>query len=81
MTAEIEARFCRMSPSAIDRLLHPWRRLGRRRPFTTTKPGSLLKSSIPMRTFAELDRVAFKDEVWPKFLRGNAAAILGYDPA
>jgi len=32
------------------------------------------------RTFTELDGVGFKDEVWPKFLRGNAAAILGYDP-
>lgn len=53
MTAEIEAQLCRMSPSTIDRLLHPWRRLGGRRPLTTTKPGSLLKSSIPIRTFAD----------------------------
>ena len=52
MTAEIEAQLCRMSPSTIDRLLRPWRRVGGRRPFTTTKPGSLLKSSIPIRTFA-----------------------------
>jgi len=53
MTAEIEAQLCRMSPSTIDRLLHPWRRLGGRRPLTTTRPGSLLKSSIPIRTFAD----------------------------
>jgi hypothetical protein len=53
MDAEIEAQLCRVSPSTIDRLLHPWRRLGGRRPFTTTKPGSLLKSSIPIRTFAD----------------------------
>ena len=53
MTTEIEAQLCRMSLSTIDRLLHPWRRLGGRRPFTTTKPGSLLKSSIPIRTFAD----------------------------
>ena len=53
MTTEIQARLCRMSPSTIDRLLRPWRRLGGRRPFTTTKPGSLLKSSIPIRTFAD----------------------------
>jgi hypothetical protein len=53
MTADIEAQLCRMSPSTIDRLLCPWRRLGGRRPFTTTKPGSLLKSSIPIRTFAD----------------------------
>ena len=54
ITAEIEAQLCQMSPSAIDRLLRPWRRVGGRRPFTTTKPGSLLKSSIPIRTFADL---------------------------
>jgi predicted TIM-barrel fold metal-dependent hydrolase len=29
------------------------------------------------RTFAELDDVAFKDDVWPKFLHHNAAKILG----
>ena len=53
MATEMEAQLCRMSSSTIDRLLHPWRRLGGRRPFTTTKPGSLLKSSIPIRTFAD----------------------------
>ena len=49
MAAEIEAQLCQISPSTIDRLLRPWRRVGGRRPFTTTKPGSLLKSSIPIR--------------------------------
>ena len=53
MTTEIEVQLCRMSPSTIDRLLHPYRRLGGRHPFTTTKPGSLLKSSIPIRTFTD----------------------------
>ncbi len=28
MNTEIEAQLCRMSPATIDRLLHPWRRLG-----------------------------------------------------
>ena len=53
MSAEIEAELCRMSPSTIDRLLRPYRGLGGRRSFTTTKPGSWLKSSIPIRTFAD----------------------------
>jgi hypothetical protein len=53
MTAEVEAQLCRMSPSTMDRLLRPWRRLGGRRPFSNTKPGSLLKNSIPIRTFAD----------------------------
>ena len=42
-----------MSSSTIDRLLKPYRQWGRRCPFTTTKPGSLLKNSIPIRTFAD----------------------------
>jgi hypothetical protein len=53
VNAIVEADLCRMSPSTIDRLLRPYRRLGGRRCFTTTKPGSLLKSSIPIRTFAD----------------------------
>ena len=53
MTAEIEAQLCQISPSTIDRLLRSYRRLGGRHPFTTTKPGSLLKSSIPIRTFTD----------------------------
>ena len=52
-SAEVEAQLCQMSPSTIDRLLKPWRHLGGRRPFSTTKPASLLKSSIPIRTFAD----------------------------
>ncbi|MDP2932459.1 MAG: transposase family protein [Chloroflexota bacterium] len=51
--ASTEAQLCRMSPSTIDRLLRPCRRLGGRRGLTTTRPGSLLKNSIPIRTFAD----------------------------
>ena len=51
--APTEAGLCRMSPSTIDRLLRPCRKVGGRRGLTTTKPGSLLKSSIPIRTFAD----------------------------
>ena len=53
LSAKTEAQLCRMSPSTMDRLLRPWRRLGGRRPLSTTRPGSLLKSSIPIRTFAD----------------------------
>jgi hypothetical protein len=42
-----------MSPATIDRLLRPWRCLGGRYRFSTTKPGSLLKRSISIRTFAD----------------------------
>lgn len=53
VNTSIEAELCQMSPSTIDRLLRPWRRLGGRRPLSTTRPGSLLKNSIPIRTFAD----------------------------
>jgi hypothetical protein len=53
MAAEVEAQLCRLSPSTIARLLLSWRWLGGRCPFTTTKPGSLLKGSIPIPTFTD----------------------------
>ena len=71
MTAEVEAQLCQMSPSTIDRLLRPWRRLGGRRPFTTTKPGSLLKGAIPIRTFGEWE------EGRPGFLEVDLVAHCG----
>ncbi len=51
--ASTEAQLCQMSPSTIDRLLRPWRRAGGQRSLSTTKPGCLLKRSIPIRTFAD----------------------------
>ena len=51
--ASTEAQLCKMSPSTIDRLLRPCRRIGGRRGLTTTRAGSLLKSTIPIRTFAD----------------------------
>ena len=61
VNAETEAQLCQMSPATIDRLLRPYRLVGGRRPFATTKPGSLLKKSIPIRTFTdwEEDRPGF----------------------
>jgi hypothetical protein len=51
--AYTESQLCRMSPSTIDRLLRPCRKVGGRRGLTTTRAGSLLKSSIPIRTFTD----------------------------
>ena len=51
--ASTEAQLCQMSPSTIDRLLRPWRQAGGRWSLSTTRPGSLLKSAIPIRTFAD----------------------------
>jgi hypothetical protein len=49
----MEAQLCQISPATIDRLLKPYRRLGGRRGLTTTRPVSLLKNTIPIRTFAD----------------------------
>jgi hypothetical protein len=71
MSAETQAQLCQMSPATIDRLLRPWRGLGGRRPFTTTKPGSLLKGYIPIRTFADWQ------EDCPGFLEVDLVAHCG----
>ena len=51
----VRDQLCQMSVSTIDRTLKPHRYRGLRRPFSTTKPGSLLKAAIPIRTFADWD--------------------------
>jgi len=71
MSAEIEAQLCQISPSTIDRVLRPWRKVRGRRPFSTTKPGSLLKSSIPIRTFADWQ------DARPGFLEADLVAHCG----
>lgn len=67
----VEDQLCRISPATIDRLLRPWRRVGGRRPVSTTKPGSLLKSAIPIRTFAEWE------ETKPGFLEIDLVSHCG----
>jgi hypothetical protein len=51
--ANVESQLTKLSPATIDRLLEPARRVGGRKPISTTRPGSMLKSSIPIRTFAD----------------------------
>jgi hypothetical protein len=51
--ADVEAQLTKLSPATIDRLLEPVRRVAGRKPISTTRPGSKLKSSIPIRTFAD----------------------------
>ena len=50
---EVKDQISSMSPATIDRLLRPHRQGELRRPFSTTKPGTLLKAAIPIRTFAK----------------------------
>ena len=74
MSPAIEAQLCQMSSATIDRLLRPYRLVGGRRPFATTKPGSLLKRSIPIRTFTDWE------EDTPGFLEIDLVSHCGDSP-
>lgn len=50
LTPEIEAALLKVSTRQIDRLLAPKKRQVRKRLYGHTKPGTLLKSQIPIRT-------------------------------
>jgi hypothetical protein len=52
---ETRAKLLRISAASIDRLLRAERRKYELRGRTGTKPGTLLKKQIPIRTFAEWD--------------------------
>jgi len=54
ISPDTKALLLRMSRSTIDRCLQP-ARFERRRGLSTTKPGSLLKKAIPVRTYAQWD--------------------------
>ena len=73
VTEETEAKLCSMSASTIDRLLRRHRLNGRRRGLSTTKPGTLLKNAIPVRTFSQWD------EKEPGFLEVDLVAHCGDD--
>jgi transposase InsO family protein len=55
MSEEDAALLSRMRPSTIDLRLAPYRRLLMPRGRSHTKPGTLLKSQIPIRTWSEWD--------------------------
>jgi len=67
----LETQLCQLSPSTIDRLLRPYRKLGGHKPPSTTRPGSLLKSAIPIRTFADWK------EARPGFMETDLVAHCG----
>ena len=71
VTEEAEGQLYRMSPSTIDRILRRWRGSGRRRGLSTTKPGTLLKNAIPVRTFSDWN------ENKPGFVEADLVAHCG----
>jgi hypothetical protein len=55
LTPLTKEKLLRISAASIDRLLQPERRKHQLRQRSHTKPGTLLKHQIPIRTFAEWD--------------------------
>jgi hypothetical protein len=55
VTGEVAELLGEISAATIDRVLKPYRGKRVRRPLSTTRPGSLLKRAIPIRTFSEWD--------------------------
>jgi hypothetical protein len=55
LKAEQRKKLLAISPATIDRLLVPERKKSRIKGRPTTRPGSLLKHQIPIRTFADWD--------------------------
>jgi hypothetical protein len=74
LTDEVREQLLAMSASTIDRLLTAKRRRLRLKGLSHTKPGSLLKSQIPVRTFAEWDQGR------PGFLEIDLVGHEGGDP-
>lgn len=71
VSQQARTELCRMSASTIDRLLRRWRLGNARRGLSTTKPGTLLKNAIPIRTFSQWD------EKKPGFLEVDLVAHCG----
>ena len=57
LDGETKRRLLALSAATADRLLHAERKLAKPHGLGTTNPGTLLKDSIPIRTFAGWDDV------------------------
>jgi hypothetical protein len=55
LPVEVKSQLLKMSRATIDRGLKPARFEEKRHGLSTTKPGTLLKKAIPVRTFADWD--------------------------
>lgn len=75
LDAAVKAKLSMMSPATIDRRLAPLRRRYQIKGRSGTKPGSLLKGQIPIRTFSEWDDTS------PGFAQTDLVAHCGSSPA
>lgn len=71
LDAETRRLLLQMSPATADRLLKRARERSRPHGLSTTKPGTLLKHSIPVRTFAQWD------DAQPGFMEADLVAHCG----
>lgn len=71
---QVRAKLSEISPATIDRLLAPVRRRYQLRARSRTKPGTLLKHQIPIRTFSEWE------EKRPGFVEVDLVSHDGGDP-
>lgn len=55
LRGEVRSKLCRISAATIDRLLAPEKKRLQLKARSGTKPGTLLKHQIPVRTFADWD--------------------------
>lgn len=58
VSADVREKLHRISPATIDRVLAPERKKFQLKGRSTTKPGSLLKHQVPIRTFSEWNEQA-----------------------
>jgi hypothetical protein len=71
---ETRAQLVQISPATVDRLLKRARVRTKPRALSTTKPGTLLKHTIPIRTFAQWD------DAQPGFMEIDLVAHGGVSP-
>ena len=72
--AAVRRKLMAISPATIDRLLAPMRRRYQLKARSHTKPGTLLKQQIPIRTFSDWD------EARPGFVEIDLVSHEGGDP-
>jgi len=70
ITKSVKSALLSISPATIDRLIAPFRSKYSKRGLTTTKPGAILKSQIPIK-------VKQWDEFRPGFLEADTVAHCG----
>lgn len=74
LDAEVRDKLLGISPATVDRLLAPVRKRYQLRARSTTKPGTLLKHQIPIRTFSDWD------EACPGFVEIDLVSHEGGNP-